>query len=266
LKDSGCLLDSETLCFGPITSAGCTTKCTNTGTPCVGCRGPSNTLSSRAEKLKEMSSNLENIDLANKKTLHEFFALFLNMPLLGSLLLIGPKLPEMPSSTEEIVKKIVDFLRENRFPKNIKLSSDFIPLSTVCDTCGRIRGRMRMTRVKRDYEGLPNEEDCLLEQGYICMGPITNAGCGAQCINVNAPCTGCYAPLEYGFKHGRYREDSFAEKVIKEFNIGLTKKELLSQVKDHLGTFEKFSLGKNRFYKGGYKGKLTGQWWLDINN
>ncbi|MFX1586763.1 MAG: hypothetical protein ACFFC1_01305 [Promethearchaeota archaeon] len=266
LNDSGCLLDIGTLCFGPITSSGCITKCTSEETPCVGCLGPSNTLSSNVEKLKEITNNLESLNELNRKTLHEFYLLFLNLPELANFLLIGPKLPQMPSETQEIAENIVEFLRFERFPKRLKLSSDFILLSTVCDTCGRIRGRMKMTRVKRDYEGLPNEEDCFIEQGYVCLGPRTNAGCGAQCINVNAPCTGCYAPIDYGFKHGRYREDAWAETVVKEFNVGLTKKELLSQIKDHLGTFEKFSLAKNPQYKGGYKGRLTGKWWLELDD
>ncbi|MHA2035220.1 MAG: NADH-quinone oxidoreductase subunit B family protein [Promethearchaeota archaeon] len=263
LNDSGCLLDSNILCFGPITSSGCTTRCTSNNLSCVGCRGPSNNLSPKAEKLKDIINDLDHLNDSNLKILHEFYPLFLNQPMLANFLLVGPKIPQMPSETEEITVKIVDFLRFKRFPKRLKLSSDFILLSSVCDTCGRIRGRMTMTRVKRDYEGLPNEEDCFIEQGYICLGPRTNAGCGAQCINANAPCTGCYAPIDYGFKHGRYREDAWAEIAVKEFNVALSKAELLSQIKDHIGTFEKFSLAKNPQYKEGYKGKLTGQWWLE---
>ncbi|MFX0081909.1 MAG: hypothetical protein ACFE94_09165 [Candidatus Hodarchaeota archaeon] len=263
LYDSGCLLDSGTLCFGPITSSGCITKCTSKKTACVGCRGPSTILSSKVEKLKEIINNLDNLNGSNRKILHELYPLFLNLPMFANFLLVGPTLPQMPSETEEIIVKTVDFLRFERFPKRLKLSSDFIPLSNVCDTCGRIRGRMTMVRVKRDYEGLPNEEDCFIEQGYVCLGPRTNAGCGAQCINANAPCTGCYAPIDYGFKHGRYREDAWAEIVVNEFNVSLSKAELLSQIKDHIGTFEKFSLGKNPQYKEGYKGRLTGQWWLE---
>lgn len=265
LNEAGCLLDSGTLCFGPITSSGCTLNCTSNGSPCVGCRGPSNTLSPKVEKLKEFTGNLEDLNEDNLKSLYEFYPLFNNLPMLANFLLVGPKLPQMPSLTEEITIKINEFLREKRFPKNLKLSSDFIPISTVCDTCDRIRGRMKMTRVKRDYEGMPNEEDCFIEQGYVCLGPRTNAGCGAQCIKVNAPCTGCYAPKDYGFYHGRYREKDWAETVVREFNVGLTKAELLSQIKDHVGTFEKFSMAKNPQYKEGYKGKLAGEWWLHDN-
>ncbi len=263
LNSSGCLLESGTLCFGPITSSGCSAKCTSKNSPCVGCRGPSKTISSHIEKLIEFSENLDGFNEINNKTIREFFQLYLNLPGLANFLLIGPKLPPMPSEAEEITTKIINFLRFKRFPRNIKISSNFTQLSTVCDTCLRIRGRMKLTRIKRDYEGLPNEEDCLIEQGYVCLGPRTNAGCGAQCIVANAPCTGCYAPIDYGFKHGRYREDSWAELVVNNFNTSLTKKEILSQIKDHIGTFEKFSMGKNPQYKGGYVGKLPDQWWLE---
>ena len=141
------------------------------------------------------------------------------------------------------------------------MQTDFHELSSVCDTCPRIRGRIKMTEVKRDYEGLPNEEDCLLEQGYICLGSVTTAGCGAQCIKVNAPCTGCYGPIQFASKFGRFREMLFVEKATKEFNVELSKVELLNQIKDHVGTFHKFSMSKSPYYRGGYKSKLPGKWW-----
>lgn len=267
LNKSGCLLDSQIICFGAITSSGCTLKCTNNKSPCVGCQGPSNRVDTeRFEILKEISGNLENITTNDKKTLYQFLELFLEMPILGNFFHVGPKIPDMPPETEIVAEKIYNFLRHKRFPKNLKLSIDYISLSSVCDTCDRIRGRMTMTRVKRDYEGIPNEEDCFIEQGYVCLGPRTNAGCGGQCMKVNSPCTGCYAPIDYGFKHGRYREDAWAEIVTKEFNVALSKEELLTQIKDHLGTFEKFSLAKNPQYKEGYQGKLTGKWWLESKN
>jgi F420-non-reducing hydrogenase small subunit len=264
LNDSECLLDSGTLCFGPITSKGCSQKCTTKGDPCVGCFGPSKHTAPRIEKLKAISNNLDNLNSVDKRALNEFFILFINIPMLTSLIPVGPVLPEMPSSSEEIVKIIVKYLRDPQFPKNMKFLTDWHSASSVCDTCGRIRGRLKMTRVKRDYEGLPNEEDCLIEQSYICLGPITNAGCGGLCVRVNVPCAGCYGPLKWGppVKTGRFQPTLFAETVIQNFNTNLTKKELLSQIKDHNGIFERFKMAKNPFFKEGYIGKFTGQWWL----
>ena len=115
--------------------------------------------------------------------------------------------------------------------------------SNVCDTCTRVRGRLQMTKVKRDHEGLPNQEDCLIEQGYICLGPVTRAGCGGSCLNVNAPCSGCFGQTEWvADQPGR-----FADLVTKEFNVALSKEELLSQIKDPIGVFEKFTLGANKY-------------------
>jgi hypothetical protein len=39
--------------------------------------------------------------------------------------------------------------------------------------------------------------------------------------------------------------------VTKSFNVAISKEELLNQVKDHLGTFQKFTLASNKMYKGG---------------
>lgn len=41
-----------------------------------------------------------------------------------------------------------------------------------------------------------NENDCLLNRGILCLGPVTRAGCGSICINYNLPCVGCWGPVE----------------------------------------------------------------------
>lgn len=251
IKNEGCLLEKGILCFGPITSIGCSLKCPNNGNACVGCMGPSKTVSVKAEKLNSMTKNLGAISSGDKKNLYEFLSLFLNVPLMAGFDLAGDilkqvkkkgtpetSLANLPPTTEEIASNLMVFLRDNR---------DFIDISSVCDTCSRIRGRLKMTDVKRDYVGLPNLEDCLLEQGYICVGPVTKAGCGGLCLRVNAPCTGCYGQTEWVADQA----SRFADVVTKGFNIGLSKEELLNKVKDPIGTFQKFTLASNRSYKGG---------------
>ena len=39
-----------------------------------------------------------------------------------------------------------------------------------------------------------NEDECLLAQGVLCLGPATRGGCEALCVKGNMPCTGCFGP------------------------------------------------------------------------
>jgi len=250
LNNENCLLEKGTLCFGPITSTGCTLKCTNDGDPCVGCLGPAKSVSSRVGKLAQMTENLEQISSGDKKNLYEFLTLFLNIPLMAGFDLAGDILQQvkktgetqttlanLPYETGNIATKIMAFLKNHR---------EFTEISTVCDTCPRIIGsKSQMTRVKRDYEGLPNMDDCLIEQGYLCAGPITRAGCGGLCLKVNTPCSGCYGQTAWNVDQA----ERYVDIVTKDYNVALSKEELLVQIKDKLGFAEKFTLATNKNYR-----------------
>ena len=45
-------------------------------------------------------------------------------------------------------------------------------------------------------------ELCFLEQGVICMGPISREGCGARCVGSNVPCRGCMGSSRADFEQG----------------------------------------------------------------
>jgi hypothetical protein len=66
-------------------------------------------------------------------------------------------------------------------------------------------------------------------------------------MRVNAPCTGCYGQTKWGVNQA----ERFAEVAVKEFNIALSKNDLLSQIKDPIGVFEKYTLASNKSFKGG---------------
>jgi F420-non-reducing hydrogenase small subunit len=110
-------------------------------------------------------------------------------------------LPGCPPHPDQIGEAILALL-EGRPPN--------LPTKSVCDTCPTIReGKGKVKKVRRfiqnaNFEpGRPlSEMHCLLEQGYLCMGPVTRAGCaGAQgeaprCLVARVPCRGCFGPVK----------------------------------------------------------------------
>lgn len=85
-----------------------------------------------------------------------------------------------------------------------------LPTRSVCDTCPvERRGKGEVRSIRRflgnaDYRpGQPVDSmRCLLEQGLLCLGPVTRAGCARKgvpsCIHARVPCRGCYGPVRDG--------------------------------------------------------------------
>lgn len=95
----------------------------------------------------------------------------------------------------------------------------------VCDVCkrnpataGESAGRAMVTQVKRTVDGVPDQDICLLQQGYICFGPITQGDCGGSCLNVNIPCRGCGGPIPGVNDYGAQALSSIAS-VLKNENV-----------------------------------------------
>lgn len=84
------------------------------------------------------------------------------------------------------------------------------PTLSVCDDCPAKReGKGSVQRIRRFFRNVRCQTDkpasemrCLLEQGYLCMGPVTLAGCAGmhggvpRCIEARVPCRGCHGPVQ----------------------------------------------------------------------
>jgi F420-non-reducing hydrogenase small subunit len=86
---------------------------------------------------------------------------------------------------------------------------------SVCDECPTRREKKAAAgaSIKRPLESLEVDYDnwdntrCFMEQGFLCIGPITRAGCGTaevggttlpRCISGYMPCRGCFGPVNKG--------------------------------------------------------------------
>src|SRR4030043_1909788 len=96
-------------------------------------------------------------------------------------------LPGCPPPVK-LIAGAVDAIASNKLPPK---GSVLAPLKAVCDECQRKRENKKIGKIYRVYEKVPEPELCLMEQGIICMGMATRSGCGAQCLKVDMPCTGC---------------------------------------------------------------------------
>lgn len=92
------------------------------------------------------------------------------------------------------------------------------PRRTLCAECHRYHESMLKHDsgfVSDSVYGLMELEEidperCLLEQGVICMGPVTREGCGARCPAANVPCRGCMGPGRIEFDQGAKMVDTLA--------------------------------------------------------
>lgn len=113
--------------------------------------------------------------------------------------------------------------------------------TTVCDECPRTRNEKRIKQFHRTWEVIPDADLCLLEQGLICCGIATRAGCEALCPAVNSPCIGCYGPND-GVQDFGARMIAALSSVIDSDDPAEVERIIERGIPDPVGTFYRFSI------------------------
>lgn len=85
-----------------------------------------------------------------------------------------------------------------------------LPVKNVCYECGKQQTRAYSSASRRLHERAADPQRCLLEQGYLCMGPATRSGCRARCLEVNIPCEGCRGSSDGAEDQGLAMMDALA--------------------------------------------------------
>jgi F420-non-reducing hydrogenase small subunit len=93
-----------------------------------------------------------------------------------------------------------------------------MPRRNMCDECEREKKALlehssefvsEMVYAPMELERIDRTR-CFLEQGVLCMGPMTREGCGARCTAANVPCRGCQGPSRADFEQGGKTIDALA--------------------------------------------------------
>ncbi|HVP56702.1 MAG TPA: hypothetical protein VMU02_01285 [bacterium] len=103
-------------------------------------------------------------------------------------------IPGCPPESEQIWNVVQALIRGDQLPPPGSVIG--AGQSTTCDECKRKRTDKKVKQLHRIWEIIPDPDQCLLEQGILCMGVATRSGCGGKCPDVNMPCIGCYGPPE----------------------------------------------------------------------
>jgi F420-non-reducing hydrogenase small subunit len=140
-------------------------------------------------------------------------------------------LPGCPPTPEWIAGAITSLLEGKTFS---------LPERSVCDECPVIREKKSELTIRRplqDAEFTPGRYDnmrCLNEQGILCLGPATKAGCGGsektpRCVRAYMPCRGCYGPIRPG-------ANPMVDMMGALSSVGLNPRD----IEDRMATFNRF--------------------------
>lgn len=117
------------------------------------------------------------------------------------------------------------------------------PDIALCDECARKSSKpdtLALAAFKRPSEVVLNEEECLLAQGVLCMGPATRGGCEAACVQGNMPCTGCSGPTSRVRDQGAKALSGFASLVAS--NEAAEIERITGAIADPVGTLYRYAL------------------------
>jgi F420-non-reducing hydrogenase small subunit len=120
---------------------------------------------------------------------------------------------------------------------------------TCCEECSRTREEKRIRGFVRPHQVIADPEQCLLDQGILCLGPATRSGCGGLCVEAGVPCRGCYGPPPNVRDQGAKMISALASVI--DATDADEIQSILDQLDDPLGTLYRFSLASSTLGRAG---------------
>jgi F420-non-reducing hydrogenase small subunit len=146
-------------------------------------------------------------------------------------------LPGCPPNPDQIAA-VVNAVATGQLPprKSVVGASD----KALCDECPREKHELKFKTFQRRHLCHPDPKTCFLEQGIICIGSATRAGCGWRCIQSNMPCRGCYGPLPEVRDQGAKILTAIASHI--DSTDAAEVEKILDTIPDPAGYFYRFGL------------------------
>lgn len=145
-----------------------------------------------------------------------------------------PGCPPTPKQTWRVVGAIVG--------GNLPARGSVIGASekTQCDECHLKKHEKKITSFKRLATAQPGQEDCYLEQGFLCLGPVTRGGCDTRCQLSGVPCRGCYGPPHGVLDQGAKAVSAIASVI--EAKDEAEVERIISEIPDPLRSLNRFGI------------------------
>ena len=162
-------------------------------------------------------------------------------------------LPGCPPEGDNIWKAIEAIVAGKLPPKGSVIGVN----TTVCDECPLTRNEKKIKKFYRTWQMIPDGTTCLLEQGLLCAGVATRAGCGALCPQVNSPCIGCHGANDGVEDYGSRMMSALAS-VIDSNDPAEIDRIITDGIPDPVGTFYRFNLAKSQLRRRNKKAPTGG--------
>jgi len=159
-----------------------------------------------------------------------------------------PGCPPLQESISHLLKAVADLLYGGVAlpPKGTTIG---VVTKTLCEQCPRRKEHRRITKIVEPHQIDVDPDLCLMDQGILCLGPATVGGCNARCTRVGQPCRGCYGPTAAVQEQGASALTAIASMfpvLDDDATMGEdTVIDIMSTVKDPLGYFYAFTMGKS---------------------
>ena len=122
---------------------------------------------------------------------------------LDEVIKVDVYIPGCPTNPALVVQALTALLTGTPFKLSEKSVCDECPTKREKKGYGELKLRRPLDMAQHDEKDW-SKTRCLLEQGYLCMGPVTKGGCAEaeddgtkipRCIKGLMPCRGCFGPV-----------------------------------------------------------------------